>query len=125
MADLKPHYTLVCPRAPAAFTNEWNNLSGVDWSSQVRGAFESQVSACEWARDHLIHGAPFTIKYVSVADDLDFDGEGYRAHLASLSDEMVLSERDFWRDASSDDRFLSLAWMYSVALDVCLSRGLK
>jgi len=61
---MEAYFTLVCPRAPIQFTNEWNNLSGCDWPSQTRGKFPTELAACEWARNHLPHGAPFTVLYI-------------------------------------------------------------
>ena len=72
---MNAYFTIVCARATAAFTNEWNNFSGCDWTTQTRGCFATEQAACEWARDHLIHGAPFTILYVpAFVDDLGVSG---------------------------------------------------
>jgi hypothetical protein len=54
-------FTLAVQRTIPAFTNQWNDFSGLDWQSMTRGEFATEQSACEWARDHLIHGAPFQV----------------------------------------------------------------
>jgi len=57
------YFTVVLPRAKPESTNEWNRLP-VGWDSQVRGAFPTKYAAYKWAREKLLPGAPFTIRYV-------------------------------------------------------------
>lgn len=66
MSPFDPYYTVECPRTVPLFTNAWNDLGGCDWPSQVRGSFPTETEACKWARDHLPHGAPFTVRLVPV-----------------------------------------------------------
>ena len=63
------YYTLICSRTTPAFTNEWNSFVGVDWTTQTRGCFRTEQAACEWAREHLIHGAPFALLYIPAFDE--------------------------------------------------------
>lgn len=57
------YFTVVLTRAKPASTNEWNRLPA-GWDSQTRGAFPSKYAAYKWAREKLLRGAPFTIRYV-------------------------------------------------------------
>ena len=57
------YFTVVLTRAKPASTNEWNRLPA-DWDSQVRGTFPTKYAAYKWAREKLLPGAPFTIRYV-------------------------------------------------------------
>lgn len=57
------YFTVVLTRAKPASTNEWNQLPA-GWDSQTRGAFPSKYAAYKWAREKLLRGAPFTIRYV-------------------------------------------------------------
>jgi hypothetical protein len=57
------YFTIVLTRAKPAATNEWNRLP-TGWDSQTRGAFPTKYAAYKWAREKLLPGAPFTIRYV-------------------------------------------------------------
>ncbi len=59
------YYTIVIERAPSALTNEWNNFAGCDWATMVRGAFKTEQAATERAREMLIVGAPYSVRFVS------------------------------------------------------------
>lgn len=60
-----PKFTLVIYRAPEAYTNQWNDFTGVDWTQMMRGNFSTPEEACDRARDILPHGAPFSVLEVS------------------------------------------------------------
>jgi len=57
------YFTVVLTRAKPESTNEWNRLP-VGWDAQTSGAFPSKYAAYKWAREKLLPGAPFTIRYV-------------------------------------------------------------
>lgn len=57
------YFTVVLTRAKPESTNEWNQLPA-GWDSQVRGAFPTKYAAYKWAREKLLPGASFTIRYV-------------------------------------------------------------
>jgi len=61
------YFTVVLTRAKPAATNEWNQLP-TGWNSQTRGTFPSKHAAFKWAREKLLPGAPFTIRYVPLGE---------------------------------------------------------
>ena len=61
------YFTVVLTRAKPAATNEWNRLP-TGWDSQTRGTFPSKYAAFQWAKEKLLPGAPFTVRYVPLGD---------------------------------------------------------
>jgi len=61
------YFTVVLTRAKPAATNEWNRLPA-GWDSQTRGTFPSKYAAFQWAKEKLLPGAPFTVRYVPLGD---------------------------------------------------------
>jgi hypothetical protein len=57
------YFTVVLSRAKPDATNEWNRLPA-GWDSQTRGTFPTKYAAYKWAREKLLPGAPFTVRYV-------------------------------------------------------------
>ena len=57
------YFTVVMTRAKPAATNKWNQLPA-GWDALTSGAFPSKYAAFQWAREKLLPGAPFTIRYV-------------------------------------------------------------